>query len=257
VRAPAEPLPRRRGIFGPAIVVLAAFLILIALGTWQLQRKAWKEGLIADIDRRSAAAPVGLPRPETWPQLRQEDDEFRRVKLTAELRGGEAFVYTSGSSLRPDIKAPGYFVFSPARLPDGRVVVINRGYVGLDRQLSPSVGSIDVIGYLRWPEPRHWLFPDEERSDKTWIVRDHRAMAARNGWGDVGPFYIDQEAPVPDGGLPRPGPIRPSLPNNHLGYALTWYGLAAVLAAVFAAWLHGRGQGASPTDGAAGPDLYG
>jgi surfeit locus 1 family protein len=244
VRAPAEPLPRRRGIFGPTVVALAAFAILIALGTWQIQRKAWKEGLIADIERRSAATPVELPRLETWPQLRQESDEFRRVKLRVELRsGGEAFVYTSGSSLRPDIKAPGYFVFAPARLPDGRVVVINRGYVGLDRQFPPVTGSVHITGYLRWPEQPHWLFPAEDRSGNTWILRDHRAMAARNGWGEIGPFYVDQEAPVPDGGLPRPGPIRPSLPNNHLQYALTWYGLAAVLAIVFGFWLRGRGQG--------------
>jgi surfeit locus 1 family protein len=246
MRAPAEPLPRRRGIFWPTIVALAAFAILIALGTWQLQRKAWKEGLIADIDRRSAAAPADLPAVATWPTLRQEDDEFRRVKLSATLRsGGEAFVYTSGSSLRPDIKTPGYFVFAPARLPDGRVVVINRGYVGLDRQFPPSTGKLDIVGYLRWPEAHHWLFPNEERSGNIWIQRDHRAMAARNGWGEVGPFYIDQELPVPDGGAPRPGPIRPNLPNNHLQYALTWYGLAAVLAAVFGFWLRSRGQGAA------------
>ena len=67
-------------------------------------------------------------------------------------------------------------------------------------------------------------------SGETWFVRDQRAMAAARGWGEVAPFYIDQEAPVPEGGLPRPAKLQVTLRNDHLGYALTWFGLAAVLA---------------------------
>ena len=67
-------------------------------------------------------------------------------------------------------------------------------------------------------------------------MRDPQTMAQVRGWGPVAPFYIDQEAPVPAGGLPRPGPLAVQLRNDHLGYALTWFGLAAALAAVFAVW---------------------
>jgi cytochrome oxidase assembly protein ShyY1 len=89
---------------------------------------------------------------------------------------------------------------------------------------------------LRWPEPRGLFVSEHTPRDDLWFVRDHRAMAAQYGWGEVAPFYIEQEAPVPPGGVPRPGALKVNLRNEHLNYALTWYGLAAVLVAVFAVW---------------------
>ena len=73
-----------------------------------------------------------------------------------------------------------------------------------------------------------------------WMVRDPAAMAAAKGWGAVAPFYIEQEAPVPPGGLPHPAPLKPQLRNDHLQYAITWYGLAAVLVVMFAIWARRR-----------------
>ena len=67
------------------------------------------------------------------------------------------------------------------------------------------------------------------RSKNLWFARDPAAMAAAKNWGNVAPFYVDQEAPLPPGGLPKAGPLKASLPNNHLQYAVTWYGLAAVI----------------------------
>ena len=79
-----------------------------------------------------------------------------------------------------------------------------------------------------------------------WYVRDHRAIARVRGWDNLAPFYIEQEAPVPPGGVPHPAILRPNLPNHHLQYALTWYGLALVLAAVFAVWAMDRRRKAAP-----------
>src|SRR5262245_54755397 len=104
--------------------------ILIALGTWQVERKAWKEALIARVSERVAAPSGDLPPRGTWDQLTADDWEFRRVAFEAELRPDqEALVYTVGSPLRTDISGPGYWVFAPARLTDGTTVVINRGFV--------------------------------------------------------------------------------------------------------------------------------
>src|SRR3954470_13231096 len=104
--------------------------MLIALGTWQLVRKGWKETLIERPNQRRAGPRVALPARERWAGLDPLNDEFRRVRLRGEFVGDrEGRVYTAGSALRDDIKAPGYFAFAPARLADGSVVVVNRGYV--------------------------------------------------------------------------------------------------------------------------------
>jgi surfeit locus 1 family protein len=160
--------------------------------------------------------------------------------------GREARVYGGGAGLREDVKGPGYFAFSPARLPDGSAVVVNRGYVDSpnpDASLKPIAlpdAPVDIVGALRWPEQPGWFVaPYSERQD-LWFARDHRAMAARYGWGDVAPFYIEMESPAPPGGVPRPGPLTVKLRNEHLGYALTWFGLAAVLLGVFGFWLRSR-----------------
>jgi len=217
-----------------ALFILGAIGVLIALGTWQLERLQWMEGLIAELDTKLAAKPVDLPPRERWQRLTQTADEFRRVAFPAEfLPREEALVYSSGSSLRPDATGPGYWVFSPARLLGGSIVVVNRGFVPEGKQdlaahAEPS-GVVDLVGVMRWPEARGQFTPPDEPQKNLWFARDPAAMAAAKNWGGVAPFYIDQEAPLAAGGLPKAGPLKAALPNNHLQYAVTWYGLAAVI----------------------------
>lgn len=240
--------PRRRSLLVPIVFVLAALATFIALGTWQLERKAWKEALIAELDRKLNAAPSSLPPRERWPQLNAATDEFRRVAFPVEfLPGEEALVYSSGSALRPDATGPGYWVFAPARLTGGSVVVINRGFVPEGKQDPKSrpdrpSGVVDIVGVMRWPEARGTFTPADAPAKNLWLARDPAGMAAAKNWGNVAPFYIDQEAPPATGGLPRVGPLKPSLTNNHLQYALTWYGLAlvTVIAAAFFVAAHRR-----------------
>ena len=237
---------RRSGLFGPAVAALVAFAVLIGLGVWQIERRAWKEDLIDAIRRNLAAAPLDLPPAADWARLDRAEWEFRRVRFAGELRNDqEALVYTTGSTLRTEAGGPGYWVFAPAWTRDG-LVPVNRGFVPLDRkdietriagQLS---GSIDIIGALRWPDARSWFTPSDDPAKNLWFVRDPAAVAAEKHWGPVPPFYVEQEEPVPPGGLPMPGRLTPNLPNNHLQYAITWFGLAAVLAGVFAAFAWGR-----------------
>jgi cytochrome oxidase assembly protein ShyY1 len=163
-------------------------------------------------------------------------DEFRRVKLRAQFVDGakQAFVFTGGSALRDDIKTPGYFVFAPAKLADGNIVVVNRGFV-VQPDAKPASDAAEIVGYLRFPESGSFFVSDHDAAGTTWFVRDQRAMAKQLGWGEVAPFYIDQESPAL-AGAPKPGALKPQLKNDHLGYALTWFGLAAGLAAVFGVW---------------------
>jgi len=250
VTAPADAAPRRRGLFIPAIFLLAALAVLLALGTWQLDRKAWKEALIAELGAKLSAPPTDLPAREHWPQLNAAADEFRRVAFPAEFLDEEALVYSSGSALRPDAAGPGYWVFSPARLTGGSLVVVNRGFVAEGKQdpktraQGQPAGVVEVVGAMRWPEPRGSFTPNDDPAKNLWFARDPAAMATAKNWGNVAPFYVDQEAPLPPGGLPKAGPLKARLPNNHLQYAVTWYGLAAVILIAAAFFWRSRRRGA-------------
>ena len=180
--------PRRRGIVVPIIFVLVTCAALVSLGTWQLERKSWKEGLIAELESKLSAQPVALPPREQWPQLSAATDEFRRVMFPAEFLDQEALVYTSGSALRPDVSGPGYWVLSPARLSDGQLAVVNRGFVPEGKQ-DPNTrregqphGVTEVVGTMRWPEPRGMFTPNDTAAKNLWFVRD---PAAGHGWRAV------------------------------------------------------------------------
>jgi surfeit locus 1 family protein len=242
-----EDAPRRRngrrswlGLLVPALLV---FAVLIGLGVWQIQRKAWKEGLIAALTERLAVPPEAMPKATAWPQLDAARDEYRRVAFRATFDNArEALVFASATAFRPDVSGPGYWVFAPARLADGGVVMVNRGFVPdsrrdpksrLDGELS---GPIDIVGAMRWPDTRYWFTPNDDPAHNLWFARDPVAIAAAKNVGPVAPFYVEQETPAPPGGWPQPGKLLVSLPDNHLQYAITWFGLAAVLAGVFISW---------------------
>jgi surfeit locus 1 family protein len=238
---------RRTGVVDATVFTVVGIAILIGLGVWQLDRKVWKEHLIATITERLTHTPQNLPPRANWPQLDQAKDEYRRVAFPAEfLDGEEALVYTAGSSLRPDVQGPGYWVFAPARLAGGSIVMVDRGFVPLDRK-EPATrpqgvlhGSVDIVGVMRWPETRGLFTPAEDLKTNVWYLRDPQAMAAAKKWSSAAPFYIDQEGPVPPGGWPKPGKLEVNLPDNHLQYAITWFGLALGLAGVYLVWLAGR-----------------
>ena len=249
------PIARRPwlSLLPAAILALAA---LIALGTWQLQRKAWKEALIATLNERVAEQPSPLPAAETWPNLDRAGEEYRRVKFSAEFdHRKESLVYGATSAFRPDVSGLGYWVFTPARLADGRFVIVNRGFVPEGRQDPTSradgqvAGPVEIVGTLRWPDPRNWFSPADDPLHNLWFARDPQAMADAKGIHPVAPFYVEQEAPVPPGGLPQPSKIVVKLRNEHLQYALTWYGLAAVLFVVFVAWAFSFGRDGGRREG--------
>ena len=226
----------REGLLIPGVVALAALMVLLGLGTWQIERKTWKEALIATLDRRLNDGPVALPPSAQWAGMTPDNSEFTRVRLRVQfLKDSDALVYTSGSAIRDDVKGTGYFVFSPALLPDGQQVVINRGFVPRRTYPAPS-GPQDIVGVIRWPEAPSMFVSDHDTAGDVWMVRDPAAMAKFKTWGTVAPFYIEQETPVPPGGLPHPAPLKVQLRNEHLQYAITWYGLAAELVVMFVIW---------------------
>jgi surfeit locus 1 family protein len=233
---------RCRGLLLPGAFALLGFVGLMSLGTWQVERKAWKEALIGTLDKRLNDAPIALPKPSEWAGMTAENSEFTRVRFQAGfVKARDALVYTSGSSIRDDIKGAGYFVFSPAKLAGGEQIVVNRGFVP-DRTYPVASGVQEIVGYLRWPEPPSWFVGAHDAAGEVWTSRDQQMMAQVLGWGAVAPFYLEQESPVPPGGLPHPTALTVRLRNEHLQYAITWYGLAAVLAVMFVIWAVRRRQ---------------
>ncbi len=239
-----------RGVLLQSFAAAMALAILIALGVWQLDRKAWKEALVANLEQRLAAAAVALPRPADWPRLSADTDEFLRVAFAADfLNEKEALVYTSGSTLRGPTGGPGYWVFTPARLAGdigaGAIVMVNRGFVPEGKQDPASRpgseldGRVDIVGVLHWPEPPGLFTPAGDPARSLWFSRDSIAIASAKGIETTAPFYVELESPEPSGGLPHAGRLQATLPNNHFQYALTWFGLATVLIGVYVAWLFG------------------
>jgi cytochrome oxidase assembly protein ShyY1 len=162
-------------------------------------------------------------------------------------------VYSAGSAVREDASTPGTWAFLPARLPSGEAVVIDAGFVENamqdrsveDRAVEKLITGQQVMltGYLRFPESAGLLTPAPSRDKRLWFVR-HLAMAKMLGWGQenerVAPFYIDLETPVPQNGIPKPGPLHVHLKDDHLQYAITWFALAFAVAIAFGVWWRRR-----------------
>ena len=127
--APALHVPRWRTLLAPGLATCIALAILLTLGVWQLQRKAWKEDLLAAINARAFGPAVAAPLQGTWPSWSPRSDEFRRVQLTGMfLHEREVQLYGLAEERRGQ-PLQGYYVFTPLQRPDGSVVMINRGFV--------------------------------------------------------------------------------------------------------------------------------
>lgn len=244
----ATAAPRRLPVLVAAVV---AFAILVGLGTWQVQRLHWKEALIANIENRINSAPRPLADIER--QLDETGDvDYRPVSLTGTFEhDGERHFFTTweGDS--------GFNVYTPLRLEDGRYIFVNRGFVPYElkdpakRRNGQVAGTVEIAGLARNrldSKPGMFL-PENDAARNIFYWKDLDAMAASAGL-PAGtrflPFFVDAgDAPNP-GGWPHGGVTIVDLPNNHLQYAITWYGLAAALAGVVGAWLY-RGSGMPPS----------
>lgn len=244
--AHAPPARGWTSLIGVGIAALVALAVLIGLGTWQLQRKAWKEDLIAQIEARSHGAPGAIVPEAQWPQWRAAEDEFRRVRVTGTfLHDREALVHGLAPGTR-GAPVQGFFLFTPLRLESGAVVMVNRGFVPTDlrdpasRPQSRAEGEATVAGLVRAPEETGWFRPEDVPAENRWFTKDSTAIAAAKGLDRVAPFYVEADGTPQPGGWPKGGQTRLDLPNNHLQYALTWYGIALTLVGVFAAFALSR-----------------
>jgi surfeit locus 1 family protein len=220
---------RRRSVLA-SLAVLLAIAAFLALGVWQLERRAWKLDLIARVDARLAAAPVAAPGPDAWPGLAR-DDAYTRVTATGRfLNDRETPV------LAVTDRGSGYWILTPLATP-AFTVLVNRGFVPPDRrdpatrpEAQPS-GEVTITGLLRPTEPGGGFLRGNDPAHDRWYSRDVAAIAAARGV-TAAPYFIDADAAPNPGGLPVGGLTVVRFRNAHLSYALTWFALAAGLAVV-------------------------
>lgn len=197
----------------PLIIGVGGVAVLVALGVWQVQRLAWKEGVLAEIETRIAADPVALP---TAPD--PEADRYLPVMADGVIGDDTIRVLVS---TRED--GAGYRIIS-AFETQGRRVMIDRGFIPAEDHV-PGGGAAAVIGNLHWPDEITGSTPEADLMANIWFARDVPAMAARL---EAEPVLIIAREITPGFG-PRPMPVgTEGIPNDHLQYAGTWFSLAII-----------------------------
>ncbi|MGO7956318.1 SURF1 family protein [Rhizobium leguminosarum] len=229
----------KRAIFAVCLVLLAA--ALSALGTWQVERLAWKRDLVARVDQRVHAPPVPAPAQADWKKVDATDDEYRRVTAVGTLANDKETLIYASTAL-----GPGYWVMVPLTLADGTSILVNRGFVPTERrdpatrrEGQPS-GPVEITGLMRMTEPKGSLLQSNDVAADHWYSRDVAAIAEKRDVSAPAPYFIDADATANPGGLPVGGLTVIAFPNNHLLYAITWYGLAAMVLALLVFILRGE-----------------
>lgn len=221
-----------------AFILALGFSGFAALGIWQLQRLAWKVDLIERVEARIHAEPTAPPEKSDWPNISRKRDEYRRVHL----RGH----YLSDRNTRVQAVTElgsGFWILSPLQLPNGDIVLINRGFAPTNwrgDELSnheQANTETEVIGLLRLSEPGGAFLRRNDATNERWYSRDVNAIASAHGLNNVAPYFVDLEMPAnstDQSDWPRAGLTIVNFRNSHLGYALTWFALAALVA--WAGW---------------------
>jgi surfeit locus 1 family protein len=224
------------------LATLIAVTIMVGLGTWQVERLAWKNALIERIESGLRAAPAPLParveNPADW--------DFRRVSVTGQFLHDHE-LDLAARSMNGRI---GYQIVTPLKRGDGTLVLVNRGWVPLEKRDPASrpeglpVGTVTVEGVARVPAERGWMQPDNDPATNMWFWYDIPAMTAQAeaGAGEALPVVIEAgNAPNP-GGFPIGGQTNVNIANNHLQYAFTWYSLAITLIVIYFVFHWRRGS---------------
>lgn len=214
------------------LAIMSAFLLLCALGVWQLARKAEKDKLIGAIATRSAPPAQALWPQAAWRDLTPEVLFFQRVTLTGQFRPVPVFrLYTVQEDAAGQAQA-GWLLLTPLDVDGGGIILVNRGRIAPDAALPvPPAGRVQIEGWVRPREVAGWFAAADNPAANAWYTRDPQMMALSASLGAVAPFSLDQISDNP-GGVPVIVPRPPVLPNRHLEYAITWLALALTLLVV-------------------------
>lgn len=226
---------------GLTLACAIAFALLCGLGVWQLERLQWKLALIARVSSHMTAAPVSLDRVLAMPA---DQAQYRRVTIAGRFdHAREAYVFTTDGQ-----GDPVYHVLTPFRTDDGRWLMVDRGSVPKTR-LDPAgraaanvAGHTTVTGVWRLPDKPGLFTPAPDMARRIWYARDMKSIAAADHLRLAAPELIEADATPNPGGYPVGGQTVVTFRNQHLSYAVTWFGLALGLLCVWLAYHVSRGR---------------
>ena len=230
-----------RPLFWPTFFALPALLVLRWLGTWQVQRLEWKNQLIEDFESRATAAPIDLPVGPVGPEM-----EFRRLALTGTFDHRNE-VFMTGRTYEGNA---GFHIVTPFTLTDGRIVLVNRGWVSESyreqekREFTLVEGEVTIPAILRFPGKKGYFVPENEPENGFWFTLVPSQIVAHLGLEgraerDIYAATVRTSDTIE---LPIAARTETNLRNSHLGYAITWYGIACALIGVYLAFHYQAGR---------------
>lgn len=213
-----------RRLFWPGLTTAAMLAIAIGLGVWQVQRLQWKTALLAAIDRGEAAPAIPLP---------ADPRPFTRVRVEGRLREDLAALY--GIEVRTTQAGPvlGAHLLNPLERPGAEPIIVDRGWMPNDAPRGSASVAAEIEGYIRPPEPPVRFGATDDPAARRFYALDPAAIGEALGLRRVAPYTLVALGQVPRGTYPEPAQALPRPANNHFTYALTWFGLAGALLAVF------------------------
>jgi surfeit locus 1 family protein len=229
-----RPLPLLTLFFVPALA------LCVGLGVWQIERLHWKVGLIAEMSAHMKAAPITVDDAIAL----GKDAEYRRVALDGHFDNAkESYVFTTIND-----GDAAYHVVAPFVLDDGRVLLVDRGYVTPElrpvskREAGEISGETHIEGIWRTPDPPGIFTPAPDLAQRVWYSRDLKSIAKAGAITPAAAVIVEADAAPNPGGWPKGGQTRVNLPNDHMQYAITWFGLALGLFAIYLAYHQAQGR---------------
>jgi len=245
VTAVPPSTPRKPGLLLPTLLTIVGTLVLCTLGAWQLQRMGEKHAYIDRLQEQAAGAPAPMPPSADWAKLDPATLDLTHVVAKGsyidDRIAGVRTTIAAGPPGSRQLSGFGRWIFQAFKLEDGGIILVNRGFVPEGRlgQIGPANGPDTITGFLRAPEARNSFTPLDLPAIREFYTRDPAAIAASLGQ-PAAPFYLEA-AREGDGMTPPAGvdvrELIGRIPDNHLQYALTWFGLALTMLGVFAAFV--------------------
>ena len=218
-----------RRLLWPGLMTLAMLLLLLGLGTWQVYRLHWKEAILARIARAEAAPPIPLPAIPA---------PYTKVAVTGHLRADLSAQY--GVDVRDTRAGPeiGFYLVQPLEHSGAPPLLVERGWVPQEHHapIDQPAGETTITGYVHEPETPGVFSAKDDPAARTFYTLNPATIGAALGLKQVAPFVLVALGPAPPGVWPDPAEHLPRPPNNHLSYAITWYGLAVALVVIFLVW---------------------